>query len=212
MEADLYSKPVTAYVQHTFAPAQQNYGAALFRPTSAPPQGPGAAPPPSPGAASPPTPLLQSNIEARLEAVRSELAKLRSEWPSPRGRAIHCVPSHASSTGTPAKAAPRPNTGVAVNPDQVLYYMSRFEPRRLRSSASSTSSLRVARRDKALGSTQSDFVPGQHPIGYRPLSGSRAFKSAPAYSFRKKLVLSRDVDPYAADDTPGPGAYHTSDY
>ena len=85
------------------------------------------------------------------------------------------------------------------------------EPRGLRQS-SSASSFRVTQRSKALGSVQSDFIPGQHPIGYRPLSGRVAGRSAPAYTFRKKLVFSRKVDPYCADDTPGPGAYDTADF
>ena len=112
---------------------------------------------------------------------------------------------------SPAKATPQPMSNSHVNPDKVLFYMSRFEPRRLRVSGSAASFGSIQRRrSKALGSEQSDFTPGQHPIGYRPLSGSTAYKSAPAYSFRQKYTHSQY--PYATDDTPGPGAYHTSDY
>lgn len=158
------------------------------RPTSAPAKPPFAS-------AQPDTALI--NLDARLDAVRRELAKLHDEkWTPPKNR---------TPAGTPPTAG-----NPYVNPDPVLLYMSRFEPRRLRNAPAS--SRRLVRRNPALGSVQSDFMAGQHPIGYRPLSGRVSSKSSPAYTFRKKMVLSRDVDPYAADDTPGPGAYHTADF
>ena len=51
--------------------------------------------------------------------------------------------------------------------------------------------------------------PGQHPYGYRLISH---YRSTPAYTMAGKVVLSRNVDPMLADDTPGPGEYDTEKY
>jgi len=45
------------------------------------------------------------------------------------------------------------------------------------------------------------------PPGYRPLGYRVRHTSAPAFTMSPRIVLSRNVDPYLADDNPGPGAY-----
>jgi len=159
----------------------------------------------------PPTPpqLFESSIDERLDTIRKQLAQLRAEWPSPNQPN---QPTRPSRPSTPAQGAPQgtPQTS-RVNPNTKYpdtgFRMEAFPPRRLRTNSSSSFS--VTRRDKALGSNQSDWLPGQRPIGYRPLSGRPCFRSGTAYSFRKKTVNARPSNPYVVDDTPGPGAYNT---
>lgn len=159
----------------------------------------------------PPTPpqLFESSIDERLDTIRKQLAQLRAEWPSPNQPNYPTRPSRPS---TPAQGAPQgtPQTS-RVNPNTKYpdtgFRMEAFPPRRLRTNSSSSFS--VSRRDRALGSNQSDWLPGQRPIGYRPLSGRPCFRSGTAYSFRKKTVNARASNPYVVDDTPGPGAYNT---
>ena len=150
------------------------------------------------------------SIDERLDRLRHELNTLRaewSEWDAPK------------PTATPAT---RPATAPAASrqdeSQQVLLYMESFCTRKMRQELKHGPVKRRSpkQRDAALGAVQSDWrpsnPPGQHPIGYRGLSMSSAFRSSPAYTIRQSMALSRNVDPYAADDTPGPGAYNTEVY
>ena len=100
--------------------------------------------------------------------------------------------------------------------EQVQLHMSPFYTSKMR--AHTPRKPAAVQRPVALGATQSTWdysrqrPPSQHQIGYRQLSTSSAFKSSPAFTIRRKIVLSRSVDPLLADDTPGPGAYDTAKY
>lgn len=49
------------------------------------------------------------------------------------------------------------------------------------------------------------FSPMIRPVGYRCTS---AHRSSPSYGFGRRIEMSRNVDPFLADQNPGPGHYN----
>lgn len=137
-------------------------------------------------------------IEVRLDR---QLSKLRAELSELAPDVAQSVRSHRPQTA-PARAVRSPERQTVTSPqrmrqppsnDVLLLYMARFETRQTRAAGGAA--------PRAPGCTTAS--PGRRPLGYRIKSKN---ESSPAYTFRPKILLSRDVDPYAADDTPGPGA------
>ena len=173
---------------------------------------------------------LFTSIDARLEAMRAELHALRAEWPEwnlegaasrPKTAPSRVKrPSSARKSGTASSSADLAvGAGlVGGSSEHALLHMTPFLTSKMRAARTAQRKPEFIRRAVALGATQSTWKhhspnsPGQHQIGYRGLSSSTAFTSSPAYTIRKKIVLSRNVDPLVADDTPGPGAYDTAKY
>ena len=168
---------------------------------------------------------LFTAIDARLDAIHAELNALRADFPG--GWDMKAVPRQrprTAPTRSPASARAAMLVGGAPNSEHVLLHMAPFSTKQMRDP--SKAPRKTTQRPSALGATQSNWDyrphqgvagggwgrPGQHQIGYRGLSSSDAFRSSPAYTIRKKIVLSRRVDPLLADDGPGPGEYDTAKY
>ena len=131
---------------------------------------------------------VHASIDSRLDQLRAELSTLMPP-PSPRPQR----PSLA-----PAPEPPRSKDGATL-----LYMPSFF-----------TQQIRTARKAARTGRSVRDnprkvLQPGARPIGYRIQT---AHPSTPAYTMRKKIVLSANLDPDLPDDNPGPGAYDLLKY
>ena len=133
---------------------------------------------------------MHASIDARLDKLRGELAGIAPVAKKPPQR-----PSLA-----PAPEPPRNKTRAT------LLYMPSFY----------TSQIRTARQAVRAGANACNVQTGtrphsprERPIGYRIQD---VHPSSPAYTMRKKIVLSANLDPAIPDDGPGPGAYDLLKY
>ena len=161
-------------------PFQAANGRARARPASASPRVADAKLAAAVAGAQLPSELLDfTHLDDRISAVQVELNKLRAEFPDLDLRVTE-LPRHA------APRTPGRRSHVAAAEAPLPTGPAPFVHR----GNGGTTVRRLPR-------------PGQQPFGYRMLA---RYPSTPAYTFRPKIVLSRNVDPLVADDGPGPGA------
>ena len=166
---------------------------------------------PASNGVAPPDVNLLKQIDERLESLRAEIAAYDKSLLPARPRS---APAHSQSHQSASQQSATEG-GKCMWPS--------FQTRQTRAAA--TAAAAAAKRAKDRGESQPGRggvtyrgkasprprppPPGTRPLGYQLLS---KYTSTPAYGFRAKIVLSRDVDPLLPDDGPGPADYDTLKY
>lgn len=144
---------------------------------------------------------MHSEIDARLDRIRASLAELMPPPPPPPKKSQR--PLSATSMPEPPHS----------KDDVVLLYMPPFETQHVRAARraarAGSAGARAGSAGARAGLRARPEPADTRPIGYRILA---THPSTPAYSMRRKIVLSANLDPARPDEGPGPGAYNLMKY